>query len=92
MHRIESKVTSCKIFKNALIYNENICGNIRIRTHECNLIMWKLIRKNRFQMCIQYVWKNHQKLIIRSMKKNSSKKFIKLLILINLKIIIKVFK
>ncbi len=51
IHRIASDGKSHGIFKTALDYCKNLTDNIRIDTHQNNLIMQKLIEKNGFVKC-----------------------------------------
>lgn len=51
LHRIASDGKVKGIFKSIIEYCKTISDNIRIDTHENNLIMQKLIEKNGFQKC-----------------------------------------
>jgi hypothetical protein len=51
LHRIASDGKVKGIFKSIMEYCKTISDNIRIDTHENNLIMQKLIEKNGFKKC-----------------------------------------
>ncbi len=51
IHRIASDGKSHGIFKTALDYCKDLTNNIRIDTHQNNLIMQKLIERNGFVKC-----------------------------------------
>ena len=51
IHRIASDGQAHGIFKCAIKYCKEISDNIRIDTHESNIIMQKQIEKNGFQKC-----------------------------------------
>ena len=70
VHRIASDGKANGIFKSAIDYCKDLSDNIRIDTHNSNLIMQKLIEKNGFVKCgriyvadgtprIAYQWKKY---------------------------------
>lgn len=70
IHRIASDGKANGIFKSAIDYCKDLSDNIRIDTHNSNLIMQKLIEKNGFVKCgriyvadgtprIAYQWKKY---------------------------------